>query len=137
MKRLVFLVVVLVAAVDGCSCAWQLPLRRRRATSGTRFGGVQRHLTFNAIQSKTDTCGTFWNVTGVSQFSFRLTDDTTDYTHHVTLTQNGQSVGGSGGFPLTGGDDVPLECHRRQRGRQCVQPDLGLRPRAPDAVRSS
>ena len=23
-----------------------------------------------------------------------------NYTHHVTLTQNGQTVGGSGGYPL-------------------------------------
>lgn len=70
----------------------------------TAYSDVQRHLEFVAIQSRTNTCGTFWNVTPVSQFTFRLTGDTVDYTHHVTLTQSGLTVGGDGGYPLTGGD---------------------------------
>ena len=40
----------------------------------------------------------------MTQFAFRLTGDTTDYIHHVSLTQNGQTVGGQGGYPVTGGD---------------------------------
>ena len=104
MKRLVMLVVVLAAAVTAAS-AMAAPAPKTTGGIGyTAYSDVQRHLSFNAIQSKTDTCGTFWNVKSVSQFTFRLTGDTTDYTHHVTLTQNGQTVGGSGGYPLTGGD---------------------------------
>lgn len=104
MKRLTFLVAVLVALITAAA-AMATPAPKTTGDIGyTAYTTVQRHLEFNAIQSKTDTCGTFWNVTGVSQFSFRLTGDTTDYTHHVTLTQNGQTVGGEGGFPLTGGD---------------------------------
>ncbi len=71
----------------------------------TAYSSVQRNLTFNAIQSKTNAvCGTFWNVTSVTEFTFNLTGDPTGYTHHATLTQNGQSVGGDGGYPVTGGD---------------------------------
>ena len=103
MKRLAFLVAVLVAAITAAA-AMAAPAPKTTGDIGyTAYSAVQRHLEFNAIQ-KADTCGTFWNVTGVSQLTFRLTGDTTDYTHHVTLTQNGQSVGGSGGYPLTGGD---------------------------------
>jgi len=104
LKRLAFLVAVLVAGVSAVA-AMAAPAPKTTGGIGYTVGSdVQRQLSFNAIQSKTDTCGTFWNVTGVSQFSFRLTGDTTDYTHHVTLTQSGQTVGGSGGYPLTGGD---------------------------------
>jgi len=95
---------VLAAAVTAAS-AMAAPAPKTTGGIGyTAYTDVQRHLSFNAIQSKTDTCGTFWNVTSVSQFTFRLTGDTTDYTHHVTLTQTGQTVGGEGGYPLTGGD---------------------------------
>ena len=78
MKRLVFLAVVLVAALTAAASAMAAPAPKATGDYGYSFGGVQRHLTFNAIQSTTDTCGTFWNVTGVTQFTFRLTDDTTD-----------------------------------------------------------
>jgi hypothetical protein len=80
------------------------PAPKATGDYGYSFGGVQRHVTFNAIQSTTNTCGTFWNVAGNKQFTFRLTGDTTDYTHHVDLTQNGQAIGGSGGYPVSGGD---------------------------------
>jgi hypothetical protein len=108
MKRLIGGLVVLVAVmVASVTAAVAMAAPAPKTTGGigyTAYTTTQRHLSFVAIQSKTDTCGTFWNVTGVSQLTFRLTDDTTDYTHHVTLTQSGQSVGGSGGYPLTGGD---------------------------------
>ncbi len=104
-KRMLVLFPVLGAAFAvAAAVAVAAPAPKATGDYGYSYGGVQRHLTFNAIQSMTDTCGTFWNVTGVSQFTFRLTNDTTDYTHHIALTQNGQTVGGSGGYPLTGGD---------------------------------
>ena len=104
MKRLVFLVALLATCITA-AVAIAAPAPKTTGGIGyTAYSDVQRHLEFVAIQSNTNTCGTFWNVTGVSQFTFRLTNDTTDYTHHVTLTQNGQTVGGSGGYPLTGGD---------------------------------
>jgi opacity protein-like surface antigen len=106
MKRLVFLVVALVAAITAAS-AMAAPAPKATGDYGYSYAGVQRHLTFNAIQSPTNTCGTFWNVTGVTSFTFLLNGDPvlgTEYKHHVTLTQNGQTVGGSGGYPLTGGD---------------------------------
>ena len=103
MKRLGMLVVVLVAAVTAAS-AMAAPAPKTTGDVGYSAFGLQRHFTFNAIQSSKDTCGTFWNVEGVKQFSFRLTGDTTDYTHRVSLTQNGQNLTGSGGFPLTGAE---------------------------------
>ena len=72
----------------------------------TAYSDVQRNLTFNAIQANTNTCGTFWNVTPTTQLTFFLTGSSTPFTHHVTLTQNGQTVGGSGGYPLEGGVDT-------------------------------
>jgi hypothetical protein len=104
MKRLAFLVAVLVAGVSA-AVAVAAPAPKTTGDIGyTAYSDVQRHLTFNAIEKPTDTCGTFWNVTTVTQFAFRLTGDTTEYVHHVSLTQNGQTVGGQGGYPLTGGD---------------------------------
>jgi hypothetical protein len=108
MKRLIgalaFSVALLVVSITA-AVAMAAPAPKTTGGIGyTAYSDVQRHLEFVAIQSTTNTCGTFWNVTGVSQFTFRLTSDTTDYTHHVVLTQNGQTVGGSGGYPLTGGD---------------------------------
>ena len=104
MKRLVFLVATLAMSITA-AVAIAAPAPKTTGGIGyTAYSDVQRHLDFVAIQSTTNTCSVFWNVTGVSQFTFRLTNGTTDYTHHVTLTQNGQTVGGSGGYPLTDGD---------------------------------
>ena len=50
MKRLVFLVVALVAAVTAAS-AMAAPAPKPTGDFGYSFGGVQRHLTFNAIQN--------------------------------------------------------------------------------------
>lgn len=95
MKRLVFLVGVLAAAMTAAA-AMAAPAPKATGDYGYSYGGVQRHLTFNAIQSTTNTCGTFWNVSGTAEFTFDLSG--TPYVHNATLTQNGQSVGGSGGY---------------------------------------
>jgi hypothetical protein len=106
MKRFIVLAALVAAALSVMvATALAAPAPKTTGDIGyTAYSTVQRHLTFNAIQANTNTCGTFWNVTNTSQFTFRLTGNTTDYTHHVSLTQNGQTVGGSGGYPLTGGD---------------------------------
>ena len=103
MKRLVFLVVALVAAITAAS-AMAAPAPKATGDYGYSFAGVQRHLTFNAIPGATNICGTFWNVAGVKSFDFQLDGDTVDhYIHDVSLTQNVQSVTGSGshgvGYP--------------------------------------
>ena len=94
MKRLIggltFSVALLVGLITA-AVAMAAPAPKTTGDIGyTAYSDVQRNLTFNAIQANTNTCGTFWNVTGVSQMTFRLTGDTTDYTHHVALTQNGE-----------------------------------------------
>jgi hypothetical protein len=97
---------VLAVAVTAAS-AMAAPAPKATGDYGYSFGGVQRHVTFNAIQSSTDTCGVFWNVEGVHQFDFFLNGDPnpgTDYLHHASLTQNGLAVSGSGGYPFSGGD---------------------------------
>lgn len=104
MKRLAILFAVLVAAMTAAA-AMAAPAPKTTGGIGyTAYSDVQRHLEFNAIQSKTDTCGTFWDVTSVTSFSFYLGSDlTTPYTHDATLTQSGQSITGvGGGFPVTG-----------------------------------
>lgn len=106
MKRLTFLVAVLVAAISAAA-AMAAPAPKTTGGIGyTAYSTVQRHLSFNAIQSKTNTCGTFWNVTTVTSFSFYLDSDpsqTTPYTHGATLTQNGQTITGvGGGYPVAG-----------------------------------
>jgi hypothetical protein len=94
---------VLVAAVTAASAmAAGSPAPKTTGDIGYSAYDVQRHLTFNAIQSTKDTCGTLWNVEGSKQFTFRLNGDTTDYTHHAELTQNGQNLTGFGGYPATG-----------------------------------
>jgi hypothetical protein len=80
------------------------PAPKATGDYGYNFGGVQRHVTFSAIQS-TDTCGTFWNIAGVNSFDFTLNNDPvpgTHYVHAASLTQAGQSVSGSGGYPQSG-----------------------------------
>ena len=103
MKRLVFLVALLATCITA-AVAIAAPAPKTTGGIGyTAYSDVQRHLEFVAIQSNTNTCGTFWNVTSVTSFSFYLGSDlTTPYTHDATLTQNGQSVGGSGGYPVGG-----------------------------------
>jgi hypothetical protein len=103
MKRLTFLAAVLAASIS-TAVAVAAPAPKATGDYGYSYAGVQRHLTFNAIQSTTDICGTFWNVTGVTSFSFYLgIDTTTPYTHDATLTQNGQVITGvGGGYPVSG-----------------------------------
>jgi hypothetical protein len=104
MKRFPFLAAMLAASVlTAVATAAPAP----KATGGygyTVSSPVQRHFEFNAIQSKTDTCGRFWDVTGIRSFTFidDLDPSRTTYRHVATLTQNGQTVGGTGGFPYTG-----------------------------------
>jgi hypothetical protein len=104
MKRLIgVLGIAALAVLAVAASAMAAPAPKTTGGIGyTAYSDVQRHLSFNAIQSKTDTCGTFWNVTGVSSFAFVYQGGT--YEHHVTLVQNGQDVGGNGGYPLSGGD---------------------------------
>jgi hypothetical protein len=66
---------------------------------GYSFGGVQRQVSFAAIQANTNTCGTFWTIAGSKQFTFNLNG--TDYDHAATLAQNGQIVTGSGAYAGT------------------------------------
>jgi len=103
MKRMLVLLTVLGAAFAAVAMvATGAPAPKATGDYGFQFpaGGLQRHLTFNAIQSTTDTCGTFWNVTGVHSMSFTL-DPNPGFvaSHDVTLTQSGESVSGSGGNP--------------------------------------
>jgi hypothetical protein len=105
MKRIAVLALSMLAALSVLAVsASAAPAPKTTGGLGFSYGGVQRSVSFAAIQSSTDTCGVFWNVSTVSQLTFRLTGDTTDYTHHVSLTQNGTTVGGEGGYPVTGGD---------------------------------
>src|SRR5262245_59141400 len=61
---------------------------------------VQRQFSFSSIQSTTDTCSTFLNVAGITSFDFQLNGDPSNghYVHDAALTQNGQSVGGTGDY---------------------------------------
>jgi hypothetical protein len=109
MKRIAAVVALsVVAAVTASASAAPAP----KATGGVGFSypatnGIQRHVSFAAIQSTTDTCGAFWSVETVGQFTFYLNGDLTNtpYTHHVTLDQAGQTVTGNGGYPVTGPPD--------------------------------
>lgn len=104
MKRMLVLLPVLGAAF-AIAAAVAIAAPAPKTTGGigyTAYSDVQRHLEFNAIQSKADTCGTFWNVTGTTPFSIMLDGDPTPgavYVHDAVLAQNGQSVTGSGGYP--------------------------------------
>jgi hypothetical protein len=107
MKRLVF-VLAIVAALIMSAVAVSAPAPKTTGGIGYSIYGVQRSLDFNAIQTTSTSCGSFWNLASASQFTFFLTGDLVNgYTHHVSLSQsgmNGSTVGGSGGYPLTGGD---------------------------------
>jgi hypothetical protein len=73
------------------------PAPKATGDYGYEFGGVQRHVTFNAIQRSTDTCGTFWNVAGANkQFTFLYSG--VPYLHTASLTQDGQVIGGNGAY---------------------------------------
>jgi len=105
MKRLVIkrmlIVLPVLAAVFALAAAVATAASVPKASGdyGYSFNSVQRHLTFNATTSTTDTCGTFWNVTGTKLFSEMQPGDPLVYTHDAVLQQNGQSVTGSGGWP--------------------------------------
>jgi hypothetical protein len=105
MKRFIgVLGIAALAVVAVAASATAAPAPKATGDYGYSYAGVQRHVKFNAIQANTNTCGTFWNVTNPTQFAFRLTGDTTDYVHHVDLTQTGQNITGGGGYPVAGGD---------------------------------
>lgn len=107
MKRIALLALSLAAVfLVLAASAGAAPAPKATGDYGYSYGGVQRHVTFAAIQSTSTTCGVFWNVQSVTQFTFYVNGDlsNTPYSHHASLTQTGQSVSGSGGYPLTGGD---------------------------------
>ncbi len=140
MKRfsaLSVLVVAAVAAVVLAVPAMAAPARKRRAGSATRStrtssGTVvqrdpeqERHL-LDVLERR----GRHAVRRSGSPMIRR------DYTHHVTLTQNGQTVGGSGGYPLRAAPyhwDVTTGSVRRQR----AEPDPGLRRGAPGVIHTS
>ena len=95
MKRLAFLFAVLTAAMTAAA-ATAAPAPKATGDYGYSFNGVQRHLTFNAIQSTTNTAGTFWDVTGVDEITFTYAG--TNYVHSATLTQYGQTIDGTGAY---------------------------------------
>ena len=109
MKRLVFLLAIF-AALASVAAVGAAPAPKATGGYGYDIGdGVQRHVSFAAIQSTTDTCGVFWNVEGVTSFDFTLNGDPvpgTHYVHHVSLTQAGTTLTGDGGYPVTGPPDA-------------------------------
>lgn len=103
MKRIVFLALSLMAAsVVLAVSASAAPAPKATGDYGYSYLGVQRHIDFAAIQSTTETCGVLWDVTTATQVTMNYLG--VPYTHHVTLLQNGQTITGDGGYPLTGGD---------------------------------
>jgi len=109
LKRLAF-VLALVAALASVPAVGAAPAPKATGGYGYTIGdGVQRHVSFAAIQSTTNTCGVLWNVEGVTSFDFTLNGDPvpgTHYVHHVSLTQVGTTVTGDGGYPVTGPPDA-------------------------------
>lgn len=104
MKRLLGVVgavgtVVTLSFVIAATAA-AAPAPKATGGYGYSYGGIQRHVSFAAIQSTTDTCGVFWNVTGTTTITIEYQGS--HYTHGATLTQTGTSVTGSGGYPDTG-----------------------------------
>ena len=120
MKRLVFLVVVLVAALTAAASAMAASAPKTTGDFGYSFGGVQRHLTFNAIQS---TDGHLRNVLERRgrhavhvPAQWRSTRWT--YTHNVALDAERSECQRLGRLPLAAIRRVSLERYGRQRGRQ-------------------
>lgn len=103
MKRIATLALSLIAAVAVLAAsATAAPAPKATGDFGFTYGGVQRHVAFAAIQSSTDTCGVFWDVSDVDQFTMNYLG--LPYTHHATLHQTGESLTGDGGYPLAGPD---------------------------------
>lgn len=104
MKRILSAVAfVFAVAMAFTVAASAAPAPKATGDYGYNFAGVQRHVSFSAIQSTTDTCGTLWNVTGVKSFDFTLSNDpTTHRVHDASLAQTGQAITGSGGYPQGG-----------------------------------
>ena len=98
MKRLMFLSVVLVAALVAAASAIAAPAPK--ATGGIGYSDASRSFAFkfDAIQS-TDKPITVWNVQGVTSITFKYAG--TDYVHTASLTQNGQAIVGSGSYTGT------------------------------------
>ena len=102
MKRFAFFFAMLAMATMA-AVAVGAPAPKTTGGIGYNAYGVERHLTFNAIQ--TDTGAISWNVAGVTSLSFILDNDPipgTVYTHAAALAQAGQAVTGSGGYPAGG-----------------------------------
>jgi hypothetical protein len=101
MKRLVFLVVVLVAALVAAASAMAAPAPK--ATGGIGFSDASRSFAFkfDAIQSS-DKPITLSNIAGVTSFDFQLNGDPTNghYIHNAALTQTGQSISGMGSYAV-------------------------------------
>lgn len=74
-----------------------------KATGGVGYtaNGLQRSAEFNAHQAST-VCASAWNVTGNYNIGFKLSGDPTVYTHDASLTQTGNDLSGSGGYPAGG-----------------------------------
>jgi hypothetical protein len=102
MKRFIGVlgVTVLAVAVTAAS-ALAGPPPKATGDFGYAFGGVQRHISFSATQSSTDTTsGVFSNVGAVNSINFKVDGDPANgtYVHNVALTQNLQSVTGTGSY---------------------------------------
>lgn len=105
MKRMI-LAAAAIGAVAAISSVAVAGGHAPKATGGYgySYGSVQRHVSFAAIQSTTDTCGVFWNVSGTTTIT--ITYGSSSYTHSATLVQTGESITGSGGYPATGTQSV-------------------------------
>jgi hypothetical protein len=99
-KRLVFLVVVLVAAISAAS-AMAAPAPKTTGDIGFNADSRSIAFKFNAIESS-DKPITVSNVEGVTSFDFQLNGDPTNghYIHNAALTQTGQSLVGEGSYAL-------------------------------------
>lgn len=105
MKRMA-LVAAAIGAVAAISSVALAGGHAPKATGGYgySYGSVERHVSFAAIQSTTDTCGIFWNVSGTTTITISYMGS--DYTHSATLVQTGETITGSGGYPATGTQSV-------------------------------
>lgn len=105
MRRIIW-GVAMFAALAVVAVASAAPAPKTTGDIGYTAVGVQRHFTFNAIQSPADTVsGVLWDISTVTQFNFKLTTppgDLNTYTHDASLTQTPLGVTGTGGYPSGG-----------------------------------
>jgi hypothetical protein len=106
MKRLLLASLALLALLAIAVPAAAAPAPKTTGDIGYTAVGVQRHFTFNAIQSPANTVsGVLWDISTVTQFNFTLTTPPGDpnvYTHDAFLTQTPSGVTGDGGYPSGG-----------------------------------